>query len=511
MCNAVTSIFDAKRPITAATATLAAWLCLASGASPADAGGAPRRDDEARTSTERTEDGGKTRIRHGLELLPRTDTPAEQGLYRHGEYEVPWNRAGWAILCDGMPVLAGEDFEVVERVAALKQTNEQDPQMFETRVREEVVDKSESRRMLLSTTPAAQISQLVFLTNRLGIGRMRREVIITERGVNMRWTYTSFGNIGGHGLVRITLPAEPIERRGLVLVAAGGDPAKLDLADPKAVQSLAEGLTAPQFRIDHGRFQSRWHWSGHPKRFRLARTDAGMALVLPFSFRGGETITVSLRVHDASEPTIQVGDWSAELREQQLHVAYGQDVKVIVGDFARLAGKEGVDLVAAGCPRETVTEQSERSGKLDIQTASRQFGWLRRQIFAGTASVTIRYDGALTAEGTSCRTGLVLGPCWRTDGVLMRYRDGGVEKQATQADAEVSSPLVSIETTVGGRRLSMAFISEGGLPFAWRLVSTPDAPLHVFMTTTSEHRLAGEVVLGLTDAVPDAPSPSERN
>ena len=487
-------MLDAEDAIRIAAATLATWLLLVCAVLPARAGQARVRDSEGHETTDRMQEGGRTHIRHGIELLPKTDQPLEQGLYRHGRYEVPWDRAGWAILCAGMPVLAGEGFEVIERIAA------QDPETLETHVREEAVDKGEPRRMQLSATPAPQISQLVFLTTRQSIGRLRRKVIITDRGVNMRWTYTSFGNIGGHGLVRIALPAEPIADRGLTLVSAEGDTVKLDLGDPKTVESLAEGLTAPRFRIDHGQFQSQWHWSGDPKRFRLARTDAGMALILPFSFRGGEEVTVSLRVSDAVEPMIEVGQWCAELREQQLHVTYGKDAEVIAGDFARLAGKGGVDLVAATRPREIVAEQGEHSGKLDIQTASRQLGWLRRQIFVGPGSVTVRYDGALIAEGTSCRTGLILGACWRRGDIVMRYRDGRVDRLAAETALEPSDPLVSIETMVGGKRLSMAFISEGGVPFDWRIQKATDAPPCVFTTTPGEQRLVGEVILRTIDA-----------
>lgn len=503
MSTELTRMLGAGRPISVAAAALVAWLCLAYTPPAARAGQTRRPGDEARKTTDRTVEGSKVHIKRGLELLPGTGDSTEEGLYRHGDYDLAWNRAGWTILHSGMPVLAQEDFEVVERIGR------QEPESLQTRVDEEVVDKSEPRRMQLSATSAPHISQLVFLTNRSGIGRMRREVIITERGVTMRWIYTSFGTIGGHGLVRITLPAQPIEKRGLTLVGAEGNLVKPDLSDPKVIESLAEGLTAPQLRIDHGHFQSRWHWAGAPKRFRLTRKGAGMVLVLPFSFRGGQVVTVSLRVTDVTEPIIKVGDWRAELREQQLHVAYGQDARVIVGDFARLAGKAGVDLVAAARPRDILTEQGDWSGALDIQTVSRQFGWLRRRISAGADSVTIRYNAALVAEGTSCRTGLLLGPCWRQNGVLMRYTDGRVEKLTTQPPTDSSDPLVSIETTVGGKRLSMAFISEGGHPFAWRLRNAPDAPLEVSTTTLRRHRLAGEVILRLMDIDPHLSSPQE--
>lgn len=463
-----------------------ALACAAAHA--ADAPGAPPRES-FRFQPDKIE------LRHSVDILPAEGGVRESGTLVQGEYVVPWDQNGWAVMIGDRPVLLGEDFRVVEKVTG------HDPDTLLSATHEEVLDKSDPRLMQVSARAGRIVSRLVYVTSRRGVGQMRREVGLGASGVSMRWTYRSESDTGGVGRVSILLPQKSIAERGLVMVSdAGvgdaGDEVPMTFEGGEPPAELARGLTASRMMIDHGPFRSQWRWGGDVARARVIRGDAGLALQLPIECKPGETVAVTLQLtHDVPLVASAAG-WEATLAGKRLSVSR-DGVRIIASDAARVqSGRRTVDLTTVRRPRPPSREQGDRTASLEVQTATRDLGWLKRQVFLGPSGARLRYAGALTDANARGRLILQLATPPPGASIDIQYRDGRAETvQTPLPDDWERGQLLAIELPVGAERVSVSFADASDGPLPWRLQSAAGAGLRLTTEYTQQNRIDGEVIV----------------
>ena len=435
------------------------------------------------------------------EFLRDDRTAQQSGTCSHGQYAVKWNRSGWSVRIRGQEAVLGEDFRAFEKVEV------QDPDTLLTNLEEEVIDKSDPRRMQVGISRADNLSRLVYAVGRKDVGEMRRRVMITPEGVYMHWTYSSYGKIGGRGEIRVAVPDKAVSERGLTVVSSEGDAVFIEVPKDGVPESLREGLTAREFRINQGEFSSRWQLRGDTQRFFIEHTKKGLDLVLRFEYAAKRKVRIGLRLSQKDEHRVKAGKWRVELRMQRLGVWRAED-EIISSDYALVRRSRGsVDLATEPKTREVVEEQQPRTALLEIQTSSTDAGWLRRRMLAGEAGVRLVYDGALLEQGRAWQLRLRLGPWLIGSQLQLRYMDGRVETlDAIPKSSWQSDELVELVGSRRGDRISISMVGRKGMSFPWRLERRQDGSLELASVLGEDRRVAGDVIL----RAPEFPATDEK-
>ncbi|MFH0964518.1 MAG: hypothetical protein V2A58_10970 [Planctomycetota bacterium] len=339
------------------------------------------------------------------------------------------------------------------------------------------------------------MSRLQFNTKLALVGEMRREVLVGANGVTMWWTWTPFGTKGGRGEVTVELPWGG--DGDVELVDADGERTTVGRTGGEVPEMLREGVSSPGLVLDQGEFVSRWRWKGGADTMRVRQVgEKGAEMVLAFGYRAGQQVRLQVKLGYERPIEVEGGGWKLTLRGHRLHIGR-KDMELIAGDFARIAGGSG-DLVALPTPREIEKTKGEKGARLEIQTASKEAGWLRRRVSAGGLGVSIQYGGALLAKGATCEVGVVMGKSLAEGTWEILKMDGTVEKLAGVAEGWESPVLGKASVRSGDQRIEFVFAREGTSSFEWRLARAGAGRMELKTRFDAQRGLAGELFIRVT-------------